>query len=1493
MKKRIAAAIIGTVIVLGGLMPLFVLPSGATGTHGLYLECRANVTNYKTDGFMIDFYSDSSEALATYWSNANWNMYTAPSVTKLGYNNITGGGAYAGLQYNNNDHYFDGIMSMWRWEYTDRNGETQYLYADTMVGNSTHYSHEGSGTSCIMPYAWQFGQWYRELLFCWDDEETGETFIGTWYYDYNADEWTLFTYYNTHLVDSYINTDVDQFLENYYDLYNNRLRNWRYRNVYFMPHGSTDWVSQPTVKMSTDYNPDAVGVFDMGLASDGSYVWGYVDGTNGQNVPDPNYQHVERTYTLNQPSKPTLGSVRIASFDVSDPANIRWTMAQNSTPQLAYELVLTDVAGTELARASGTRPEVRSLSFADVGTNAYKCTLTVRDVFGNTTTAEATTATYDAFMEHGNAEPVNYDDVDRNGTVNIGDVTTLLNVLSSSGSEYDADLDGDGVPNISDATLLLGVLSNAAVSRYSKGLIYTLEDGAYIVSGVGNCADTAIRIPQTYAGKSVTGIGAYAFARCGTITSVELPRSISSIGVYAFASCEAMTNITMPSSISSLGESAFAHCSSLVDMRVPEGIATIGKNTFADCASLESVTLPAALTRVYEGAFDGCEALESAHYTGTAWSRVRIHKRNDPLLCATVTFEKQQITKNGFVQEDGGVRYYIADTAQTGFKTFGERTYYFDPDTALMAKSTVVVDGTHYFFTSYEYDGITLWCLTDAEPDKETAPQAWLAWLIDSDALLASPTYRQLASGEAANATLYPGTNDPSPFDFHFNYRFNKSEIDLTENVGTDNYAYTWELWYRKARSGDDYACVRTTPYDVYDGDDPIYRLSVYEDGMTGLETDNGAPQEYEILFVIFEGGTTTDDIIGWKQAWVNYTDSAEAYRTGALVYYTNVTASSNMGAYGELSKADNILDGDQGTVCGQNYFNGMYAQIDYDTPQSVSEIFIQCKDEGTTTNADGSRGRYDVYAVYGGFEYEIAKDVPAVTGTDGGYTITLDEPVAAEGIKVYITSWQGDCWACVADLLTKVTGDVPEEPVPPEEFRHDDKGNILNMTASCTGFAGFGDLNKPENVLDGDETTVCGSGFDANAEQSVTVTFPYAEDVKYILVQCKNEGTTTNADGSRGTYDVYAILDGVETLIASGIPAITGPAGGYTITLDEAVRAKAIKVVITSWQGNCWACVADLLPRVYVEPAEEPHTDNQGYIINMTATCSGFAGFGGINDPSNVLDNNQSTVCGSGYNASVEQSVTVTFPYTENVTEVFVQCKDEGTTTHPDGKTRGTYDLYAVLEGVQTRIAQNIPARTGTDGGYTVVLDSPVTANAIKIVITSWQGSDWACVADVKVRSDAEIVETPHWDENGHILDMTATCAGFAGFGAINAPSNVLDGDQTTVCGSGFNASVEQSVTVTFPYTENVKTVFVQCKDEGTTTNPDGTRGTYDIYAVLEGVETRIAQDVPAVTGTDGGYTVTLDNTVEAKAIKVVITSWQGSNWACVADIDVFVDMA
>ena len=154
---------------------------------------------------------------------------------------------------------------------------------------------------------------------------------------------------------------------------------------------------------------------------------------------------------------------------------------------------------------------------------------------------------------------------------------------------------------------------------------------------------------------------------------------------------------------------------------------------------------------------------------------------------------------------------------------------------------------------------------------------------------------------------------------------------------------------------------------------------------------------------------------------------------------------------------------------------------------------------------------------------------------------------------------------------------------------------------------------------------------------------------------------------------------------------------------------------------------------------------DEDGYVQFSGATSEGFVSFGGINDPTNVLDGDQSTVCGSGWNPDVTQSITATFKGAVKVTEVYVQCKNEGTTSHEDGMTRGSYDIYLINGDTETKINEEpVPALTIDDGGYTITLDEATEATGVKIVITDWLGTNWACLADVIVTADVPAEPEP-----------------------------------------------------------------------------------------------------------------------------------------------------
>ena len=150
-------------------------------------------------------------------------------------------------------------------------------------------------------------------------------------------------------------------------------------------------------------------------------------------------------------------------------------------------------------------------------------------------------------------------------------------------------------------------------SIYSMGLEYALNGvhTSYLVTGIGTCTDTDIKIPPTYNEIPVTGIGYEAFYYCSNLTSVAIPNSVTSIGERAFYNCTSLTSITIPNSVTSIDWAAFAGCESLKSVTIPDGVKSIGNNAFSNCISLTCITIPDSITSIGYLAFRDCASLTS------------------------------------------------------------------------------------------------------------------------------------------------------------------------------------------------------------------------------------------------------------------------------------------------------------------------------------------------------------------------------------------------------------------------------------------------------------------------------------------------------------------------------------------------------------------------------------------------------------------------------------------------------------------------------------------------------------------------------------------------------------------------------------------------------------------------------------------------------------------------------------------------------------------
>ena len=131
------------------------------------------------------------------------------------------------------------------------------------------------------------------------------------------------------------------------------------------------------------------------------------------------------------------------------------------------------------------------------------------------------------------------------------------------------------------------------------------------VTSIGHDAFRNSGLDSVTIGNSVTSIGAEAFYGCSGLTSVTIPNSVTSIGGSAFYNCGGLTSVTIPNSVTSIGGSAFCECNRLISVTIPNSVTSIGNMAFAYCRGLTSVTIGNSVTSIGNYAFCYCRGLTS------------------------------------------------------------------------------------------------------------------------------------------------------------------------------------------------------------------------------------------------------------------------------------------------------------------------------------------------------------------------------------------------------------------------------------------------------------------------------------------------------------------------------------------------------------------------------------------------------------------------------------------------------------------------------------------------------------------------------------------------------------------------------------------------------------------------------------------------------------------------------------------------------------------
>lgn len=159
----------------------------------------------------------------------------------------------------------------------------------------------------------------------------------------------------------------------------------------------------------------------------------------------------------------------------------------------------------------------------------------------------------------------------------------------------------------------LGSAGSAVLAAFSIPEKYDYEylqlnDGIQITKYNG--ANSTVTVPDEIDGKTVVGIGDWAFAGLN-VTEVTLPDTVISIGWGAFSESASLKKVTLPDKLTEIQKFAFSNCTALTYIEIPDGVTSIGYGAFSECGGLKAATLPAALKRIEFCGFSGCSALES------------------------------------------------------------------------------------------------------------------------------------------------------------------------------------------------------------------------------------------------------------------------------------------------------------------------------------------------------------------------------------------------------------------------------------------------------------------------------------------------------------------------------------------------------------------------------------------------------------------------------------------------------------------------------------------------------------------------------------------------------------------------------------------------------------------------------------------------------------------------------------------------------------------
>lgn len=176
--------------------------------------------------------------------------------------------------------------------------------------------------------------------------------------------------------------------------------------------------------------------------------------------------------------------------------------------------------------------------------------------------------------------------------------TTEQEVSSAAAevSSADASAGNDSEENAETAETEESVSADVETTGSDADFQVTyLDDGTCEICGCFLTDAESIVVPETIGGRTVTGIGGYAFSTLAA-KEITLPDTVEYLSKAAFVACENLKTINMGSGLKTIDTLAINGCDSLTSLTFPDGMETMENCPFLNCGSLGDVYIPESVT---------------------------------------------------------------------------------------------------------------------------------------------------------------------------------------------------------------------------------------------------------------------------------------------------------------------------------------------------------------------------------------------------------------------------------------------------------------------------------------------------------------------------------------------------------------------------------------------------------------------------------------------------------------------------------------------------------------------------------------------------------------------------------------------------------------------------------------------------------------------------------------------------------------------------------